>query len=117
MLPNIVLTGNCLFVKNRNDIDIKKLNMQTGDIVIYCIGNNFKKSDEFSCGQIRGLVYNGKKLCNVFLWTFSMHVGFNSYKSFQEIVNLAIKKISLNNKKELIYQNMYGYFLKTSTWL
>ena len=118
---SLVLTGKSFFVLNRKDVDVEKLNIGAGDIVIYCIRYGSKKVAGYTHGQIRGLVYDGKKLRQVYLWTFvndlSLFVKYlpkNDASLLEPIVEKLSKAIADNKENDVLYKG--GYFLKVSTW-
>lgn len=110
----LVLTGKSFFVLNRKDVDVEKLNIRTGDIVLFCIRCKISKDREHYSGQIRGLVCDGRKLRHVYLSMFMTKLGFNNKIMLKEVV-ANISRLILTNKDNEVLYDRYGYYPKLST--
>ena len=78
---SLVLTGRSFFVLNRKEVNVEKLNLRVGDIIIYCIRREAKKDAGYTHRQIRGLIYDGVKLRQIHLWTFEKGLHLNTLLS------------------------------------
>ena len=110
---SLVLTGKSFFILNRKEVDVEKLNIGVGDIVIYCIRREANKDAGYTHRQIRGLVYDGVKLRQIHLWTFEKGSHLNNLDKLSVTVDRLSRAIFKNYGCKVLYDRS-GYSLAMS---